>query len=164
MRINDERLSDSELLIKNRFQDYMSQMQVKMMTLQGINNNTNDKKDSDGNSHCENHDKNNNKSKRQQLFEENLEEVRKELQYNFKEREKIENHNGYQKISVLVKLWSWIIGVKQNTVCMIKKTLLIIVIMRIMIKIIIKARDNDYLKRILKKLEKNRSIILRREK
>ena len=118
MKINDERLSDSELLIKNRFQDYMSQMQVKMMTLQGINNNTNDKKDSDGNSHCENHDKNNNKSKRQQLFEENLEEVRKELQYNFKEREIVENSNGSQKISVFVKLWCWIIGVKPNSLWM----------------------------------------------
>ena len=90
MKINDERLSDSELLIKNRFQDYMSQMQVKMMTLQGINNNNSDKKDSDDNSHYENHE-NDNKSKRQRLFERNLEEVRKELQYNFKEREIIES-------------------------------------------------------------------------
>lgn len=117
MKIDDERLSDSELLIKNRFQDYMSQMQVKMMSLQGINN-TNDKKDSDDNSHYENHDKNNNKSKRQQLFEENLEEVRKESQYNFKEREKIESPNGSQKISVFVKLWCWIIGVKPNSLWM----------------------------------------------
>lgn len=117
MKINDERLSDSELLIKNRFQDYMNDMQVKMMSLQGINNNTNDKKDSD-NTHYENHDKNNNKSKRQRLFEENLEEVRKELQYNFKEREKIESPNGSQKISVFVKLWCWIIGVKPNSLWM----------------------------------------------
>ena len=117
MKIDDERLSDSELLIKNRFQDYMNDIQVKMMSLQGINN-TNDKKDSVDNSHYENHDKNNNKSKRQQLFEENLEEVRKELQYNFKEREKIENHNGSQKISVFVKLWCWIIGVKPNSLWM----------------------------------------------
>ena len=108
MKINDERLSDSELLIKNRFQDYMNEMQVKMMSLQGINN-TNDKKDSD-NTHYENHE-NDNKSKRQRLFEENLEEVRKESQYNFKEREKIESSNGSQKISVFVKLWCWIIGV-----------------------------------------------------
>ena len=118
MKINDDELSDSELLIKNRFQDYMNDMQVKMMSLQGINNNTNDKKDSVDNSHYENHDKNNNKSKRQQLFEENLEEVRKELQYNFKEREKIENHNGSQKISIFVKLWCWIIGVKPNSLWM----------------------------------------------
>ena len=117
MKIDDERLSDSELLIKNRFQDYMNDMQVKMMSLQGINN-TNDKKDSVDNSHYENHDKNNNKSKRQQLFEENLEEVRKESQYNFKEREKIESSNGSQKISVFVKLWCWIIGVKPNSLWM----------------------------------------------
>lgn len=117
MKINDERLSDSELLIKNRFQDYMNDMKVKMMSLQGINN-TNDKKDSDDNSHYENYDKNNNKSKRQQLFEENLEEVRKELQYNFKEREKIESPNGSQKISVFVKLWCWVIGVKPNSLWM----------------------------------------------
>ena len=118
MKINDERLSDSELLIKNRFQDYMNDMQVKMMSLQGINN-TNDKKDSDDKTHYdENHDKNNNKSKRQQLFEENLEEVRKELQYNFKERERIESTNGSQKISVFVKLWCWIIGVKPNSLWM----------------------------------------------
>ena len=116
MKINDERLSDSELLIKNRFQDYMNDMQVKMMSLQGINN-TNDKKDFADNSHHENHE-NDNKSKRQRLFEENLEEVRKELQYNFKEREKIENHNGSQKISVFVKLWCWIIGVKPNSLWM----------------------------------------------
>ena len=116
MKIDDERLSDSELLIKNRFQDYMNDMQVKMMSLQGINN-TNDKKDSDDNSHYENHE-NNNKSKRQQLFEENLEEVRKELQYNFKERERIESSNGSQKISVCVKLWCWIIGVKPNSLWM----------------------------------------------
>ena len=116
MKINDERLSDSELLIKNRFQDYMNDMQVKMMSLQGINNS--DKKDSDDNSHYENYDKNNNKSKRQRLFEENLEEVRKESQYNFKERETIENSNGFQKISVFVKLWCWIIGVKPNSLCM----------------------------------------------
>lgn len=118
MKIDDERLSDSELLIKNRFQDYMNDMKIKMMSLQGINNNTNDKKDSDDNSHYENHDKNNNKSKRQQLFEENLKEVRKELQYNFKEREKIESPNGSQKISVFVKLWCWIIGVKPNSLWM----------------------------------------------
>ena len=117
MKINDERLSDSELLIKNRFQDYMNDMQVKMMSLQGINN-TNDKKDSVDKSYYENCDKNNNKSKRQQLFEENLEEVRKELQYNFKEREKIESPNGSQKISVFVKLWCWIIGVKPNSLWM----------------------------------------------
>ena len=117
MKINDESLSDSELLIKNRFQDYMNEMQVKMMSLQGINNNTNDKKDSADNIHYENHE-NDNKSKRQRLFEENLEEVRKELQYNFKEREKIENHNGSQKISVFVKLWCWIIGVKPNSLWM----------------------------------------------
>ena len=116
MKINDERLSDSELLIKNRFQDYMNDMQVKMMSLQGINNS--DKKDSDDNSHYENHDKNNNKSKRQRLFEENLEEVRKESQYNFKERETIESSNGSQKISVFVKLWCWIIGVKPNSLWM----------------------------------------------
>ena len=118
MKINDESLSDSELLIKNRFQDYMNDMQVKMMSLQGINNNTNDKKDSVDNSHYENHDKNNNKSKRQQLFEENLEEVRKELQYNFKERERIESTNGSQKISVFVKLWCLVIGVKPNSLWM----------------------------------------------
>ena len=118
MKINDEKLSDSELLIKNRFQDYMNDMQVKMMSLQVINNNTNDKKDSVDNSHYENHDKNNNKSKRQQLFEENLEEVRKELQYNFKEREKIESHNGSQKNSVFFKLWCWVIGVKPNSLWM----------------------------------------------
>ena len=118
MKINDERLSDSELLIKNQFQDYMNEMQVKMMSLQGINNNNSDKKDSDDNSYHENHDKNNNKSKRQQLFEENLEEVRKELQYNFKERERIESTNGSQKISVFVKLWCWIIGVKPNSLWM----------------------------------------------
>ena len=117
MKINDERLSDSELLIKNRFQDYMNDMQVKMMSLQGINNNTNDKKDSADNIHYENHE-NDNKSKRQRLFEENLEEVRKELQYNFKEREKIESSNGSQKISVFVKLWCWIIGVKPNSLWM----------------------------------------------
>lgn len=118
MKINDERLSDSELLIKNRFQDYMNDMQVKMMSLQGINN-TNDKKDSVDNSHYENHDKNNNnKSKRQRLFEENLEEVRKESQYNFKERERIETSNGSQKISVFVKLWCWIIGIKPNSLWM----------------------------------------------
>ena len=117
MKIDDERLSDSELLIKNRFQDYMNDMQVKMMSLQGINN-TNDKKDSVDNSHYENHDKNNNKSKRQRLFEENLEEVRKELQYNFKEREKIESSNSSQKTSVFVKLWCWIIGVKPNSLWM----------------------------------------------
>ena len=117
MKINDERLSDSELLIKNRFQDYMNEMQVKMMSLQGINNNTNDKKDSADNIHYENHE-NDNKSKRQRLFEENLEEVRKELQYNFKEREKIESSNGSQKISVFVKLWCWIIGVKPNSLWM----------------------------------------------
>ena len=116
MKINDERLSDSELLIKNRFQDYMNDMQVKMMSLQGINNN--DKKDFADKSHYENHDKNNNKSKRQQLFEENLEEVRKESQYNFKEREKIESSNSSQKISVCVKLWCWIIGVKPNSLWM----------------------------------------------
>ena len=116
MKINDDELSDSELLIKNRFQDYMNDMQVKMMSLQGINNNTNDK-DSDDNTHYENNE-NNNKSKRQRLFEENLEEVRKELQYNFKEREKIENHNGSQKISIFVKLWCWIIGVKPNSLWM----------------------------------------------
>ena len=116
MKINDERLSDSELLIKNRFQDYMNDMQVKMMSLQGINNS--DKKDSDDNSHYENYDKNNNKSKRQRLFEENLEEVRKESQYNFKEREIIESSNGSQKISVFVKLWCWIIGVKPNSLWM----------------------------------------------
>ena len=116
MKINDEKLSDSELLIKNRFQDYMNEMQVKMMSLQGINNN-NDKKVSVDNSHYENHE-NNNKSKRQQLFEKNLEEVRKELQYNFKEREKIESSNGSQKISVFVKLWCWIIGVKPNSLWM----------------------------------------------
>ena len=115
MKINDESLSDSELLIKNRFQDYMNEMQVKMMSLQGINNN--DKKDSDDNTHYENHE-NDNKSKRQRLFEENLEEVRKELQYNFKEREKIESSNGSQKISVFVKLWCWIIGVKPNSLWM----------------------------------------------
>lgn len=115
MKINDDELSDSELLIKNRFQDYMNDMQVKMMSLQGINNN--DKKDSDDNTHYENHE-NNNKSKRQRLFEENLEEVRKESQYNFKERETIENANGFQKISVFVKLWCWIIGVKPNSLCM----------------------------------------------
>ena len=118
MKINDERLSDSELLIKNRFQDYMNQMQVKMMSLQGINNNTNDKKDSVDNSHYDENHENNNKSKRQQLFEENLEEVRKELKYNFKEREKIESPNGSQKISVFVKLWCWIIGVKPNSLWM----------------------------------------------
>ena len=116
MKINDEKLSDSELLIKNRFQDYMNEMQVKMMSLQGINNN-NDKKVSVDNSHYENHE-NNNKSKKQRLFEENLEEVRKELRYNFKEREKIESPNGSQKISVFVKLWCWIIGVKPNSLCM----------------------------------------------
>ena len=116
MKIDDERLSYSELLIKKRFQDYMNDMQVKMMSLQGINNNTNDKKDSVDNTHYyETHDKNNNKSKRQQLFEENLEEVRKELQYNFKEREKIESSNSSQKTSVFVKLWCWIIGVKPNS-------------------------------------------------
>ena len=117
MKINDERLSDSELLIKNRFQDYMNDMQVKMMSLQGINNNTNDKKDSVDNTHYENNE-NNNKSKRQRLFEENLEEVRKELQYNFKERERVENSNGSQKISIYVKLWCWIIGVKPNSLWM----------------------------------------------
>ena len=117
MKIDDERLSDSELLIKNQFQDYMSQMQVKMMSLQGINNNTNDKKDSADNIHYENHE-NDNKSKRQRLFEKNLEEVRKELQYNFKEREKIESSNSSQKISVCVKLWCWIIGVKPNSLWM----------------------------------------------
>ena len=116
MKIDDERLSDSELLIKNQFQDYMSQMQVKMMSLQGINN-TNDKKDSADNSHYENHE-NDNKSKRQRLFEKNLEEVRKELQYNFKEREKIESSNGSQKISIFVKLWCLIIGVKPNSLWM----------------------------------------------
>ena len=116
MKINDESLSDSELLIKNRFQDYMNEMQAKMMSLQGINN-TNDKKDSDDNSHYENHE-NNNKSKKQRLFEENLEEVRKELQYNFKEREKIESSNGSQKISVFVKLWCLVIGVKPNSLWM----------------------------------------------
>ena len=116
MKIDDERLSDSELLIKNRFQDYMNDMQVKMMSLQGINNNTNDK-DSDDNTHYENNE-NNNKSKRQRLFEENLEEVRKELQYNFKEREIIESSNGSQKISVFVKLWCWVIGVKPNSLWM----------------------------------------------
>ena len=116
MKINDEKLSDSELLIKNRFQDYMHEMQVKMMSLQGINN-TNAKKDSADNSHYENHE-NDNKSKRQQLFEENLEEVRKELQYNFKERETIERSNGSQKISVFVKLWCWFIGVKPNSLWM----------------------------------------------
>ena len=116
MKINDESLSDSELLIKNRFQDYMNDMQVKMMSLQGINNS--DKKDSDDNSHYENYDKNNNKSKRQRLFEENLEEVRKESQYNFKEREKIESPNGSQKISIFVKLWCWVIGVKPNSLWM----------------------------------------------
>ena len=117
MKINDESLSDSELLIKNRFQDYMNEMQVKMMSLQGINNNTNDKKDSADNIHYENHE-NDNKSKRQRLFEENLEEVRKESQYNFKERERIESSNGSQKISVCVKLWCWIIGVKPNSLWM----------------------------------------------
>ena len=117
MKIDDERLSDSELLIKNRFQDYMNDMQVKMMSLQGINNNTNDKKDSADNIHYENHE-NDNKSKRQRLFEENLEEVRKELKYNFKEREKIESPNGSQKISVFVKLWCWVIGVKPNSLWM----------------------------------------------
>lgn len=119
MKINDEKLSDSELLIKNQFQDYMNQMQVKMMSLQGINN-TNDKKDSDDNIHYENleNDKNNNKSKRQRLFERNLEEVRKESKYNFKERERIESSNGSQKISVCVKLWCWIIGVKPNSLWM----------------------------------------------
>ena len=117
MKINDESLSDSELLIKNRFQDYMNEMQVKMMSLQGINNNTNDKKDSADNIHYENHE-NDNKSKRQRLFEENLEEVRKESQYNFKEREIIESSNGSQKISVFVKLWCWIIGVKPNSLWM----------------------------------------------
>ena len=117
MKINDESLSDSELLIKNRFQDYMNEMQVKMMSLQGINNNTNDKKDSADNIHYENHE-NDNKSKRQRLFEENLEEVRKELKYNFKEREKIESSNGSQKISVFVKLWCWVIGVKPNSLWM----------------------------------------------
>ena len=116
MKINHESLSYSELLIKNRFQDYMNEMQVKMMSLQGINN-TNDKKDSADNIHYENHE-NDNKSKRQRLFEENLEEVRKELQYNFKEREKIESSNGSQKISVFVKLWCWIIGVKPNSLWM----------------------------------------------
>ena len=116
MKINDERLSDSELLIKNRFQDYMNDMQVKMMSLQGINNNTNDK-DSDDNTHYENNE-NNNKSKRQRLFEENLEEVRKESQYNFKEREIIESSNGSQKISVFVKLWCLVIGVKPNSLWM----------------------------------------------
>ena len=116
MKINDEKLSDSELLIKNRFQDYMNEMQVKMMSLQGINNN-NDKKVSVDNSHYENHE-NNNKSKKQRLFEENLEEVRKELQYNFKEREKIESSNSSQKTSVFVKLWCWIIGVKPNSLWM----------------------------------------------
>ena len=116
MKINDERLSDSELLIKNRFQDYMNDMQVKMMSLQGINNNTNDK-DSDDNTHYENNE-NNNKSKRQRLFEENLEEVRKELKYNFKEREIIESSNGSQKISVFVKLWCLVIGVKPNSLWM----------------------------------------------
>ena len=118
MNINDDELSDSELLIKNRFQDYMNDMQVKMMSLQGINNNNSDKKDSDDNSHYENHDKNNNKSKKQRLFEENLEEVRKESQYNFKERGRIENSNGFQKISVFVKLWCWVIGVKPNSLWM----------------------------------------------
>ena len=116
MKINDERLSDSELLIKNRFQAYMNQMQVKMMSLQGINNNTNDK-DFDDNTHYENNE-NNNKSKRQRLFEENLEEVRKESQYNFKEREIIESFNGSQKISVFVKLWCLVIGVKPNSLWM----------------------------------------------
>ena len=116
MKIDDERLSDSELLIKNQFQDYMSQMQIKMMSLQGINN-TNDKKDSVNNTHYENHE-NDNKSKRQRLFEENLEEVRKESQYNFKERETIESSNGSQKISVFVKLWCWVIGVKPNSLWM----------------------------------------------
>ena len=118
MKINDERLSDSELLIKNRFQDYMNDMQVKMMSLQGINNNTNDKKDSDDNTHYDENHENDNKSKRQRLFEENLEEVRKELQYNFKEREKIESPNSSQKNSVFVKLWCWIIGVKPNSLWM----------------------------------------------
>lgn len=118
MKINDERLSDSELLIKNRFQDYMNDMQVKMMSLQGINNS--DKKDSVDNSYYDNHenDKNNNKNKRQRLFEENLEEVRKESQYNFKEREIIESSNGSQKISVFVKLWCLVIGVKPNSLWM----------------------------------------------
>ena len=118
MKINDEELSDSELLIKKRFQDYMNDMQVKMMSLQGINNNTNDKKDSDDNTHYDKNYENDNKSKRQRLFEENLEEVRKELQYNFKERERIESTNGSQKISVFVKLWCWIIGVKPNSLWM----------------------------------------------
>lgn len=116
MKINDERLSDSELLIKNRFQDYMNDMQVKMMSLQGINNSS-DKKDSVDSIHYENYG-NNNKSKRQQLFEKNLEEVRKELQYNFKERERIKSSNGSQKNSVFVKLWCWFIGVKPNSLWM----------------------------------------------
>ena len=41
-----------------------------------------------------------------------------EKKYNFKEREKIESSNGSQKISVFVKLWCWIIGIKPNSLWM----------------------------------------------
>lgn len=127
MKLDTDRLSDSELIIKSRFQDYMNEMQVKMMNLQGINNgnnNSNNKdnsenQDSYDNSHCESNESEN-KSKRQRLFEKNLAEVRKELQYNSKESKRLEFETGNknENVSLFVKLWCRIIGVKLNSVLM----------------------------------------------
>lgn len=127
MKLDNERLSDSELIIKSRFQDYMNEMQVKMMNLQGINNGNNNSNNKDNSDSQESHDKSycesneiDNKSKRQRLFEQNLEEVRKELQYNSKESERLEFETGNKNrnLSLFVRLWCRIIGVKPNSVLM----------------------------------------------
>lgn len=127
MKLDTDRLSDSELIIKSRFQDYMNEMQVKMMNLQGINNgnnNSNNKdnsenQDSYDNSHCESNESEN-KSKRQRLFEKNLAEVRKELQYNSKESKRLEFETGNKNrnVSLFVRLWCRLIGVKVNSMLM----------------------------------------------
>lgn len=127
MKLDTDRLSDSELIIKSRFQDYMNEMQVKMMNLQGINNgnnNSNNKdnsenQDSYDNSHCESNESEN-KSKRQRLFEKNLTEVRKELQYNSKESKRLEFETGNKNrnVSLFVRLWCRLIGVKVNSMLM----------------------------------------------
>lgn len=127
MKLDNEILSDSELIIKSRFQDYMNEMQVKMMNLQGINNGNNNSNNKDNSesqdsydkSHCESNESDN-KSKRQRLFEKNVEEVRKELKYNSKENERLEFETGNKNrnLSLFVRLWCRLIGVKVNSVLM----------------------------------------------
>lgn len=127
MKLDNDRLSDSELIIKSRFQDYMNEMQVKMMNLQGINNGNNNSNNKDNSENQDSYDKSHyesnesdNKSKRQRLFEKNLAEVRKELQYNSKEDERLEFETGNKNrnVSLFVKLWCRLIGVKPNSVLM----------------------------------------------